>query len=137
MEDCLFCKIVRGEISAEKIYEDTKVIAFLDIAPVNKGHTLVVTKKHYANLLEADENALCEIIKTIKKIAPPIMKTVSSPAFNISVNNGKEAGQCISHLHFHIIPRYSTKEFEFPAKKGYAGKEIKDTADRIRKAISG
>lgn len=103
--DCLFCKIINGEVPAQIVYEDKSVLAFLDIFPSNPGHVLVVPKKHSENLLDASGEDLRSIISVAPKIAAAVLKGLDYPAFNLAVNNGKFAGQVIPHLHFHIIPR--------------------------------
>lgn len=107
MPDCLFCKIINKEISANIIYEDDATLAFLDIRPINPGHTLVIPKKHFEHCLKTTDEALSSIMRTIKKITPSILKTVGAESFNIGVNCGRTAGQVIFHTHFHIMPRFS------------------------------
>lgn len=104
--DCIFCKIIAGEIPSKKIYEDENVLSFLDISPVNFGHTLVIPKKHYTDLLSADEATLSFLMLAVKKIAPILIRAVDASGFNLNLNNGSVAGQVVDHLHFHIIPRF-------------------------------
>lgn len=104
---CLFCKIVRKEIPANIIYENDKILAFLDIRPVNPGHTLVIPKEHYEHCLETPDGILAEIMRTVKKITPAILASVGAKAFNLGANCGRLAGQAVFHTHFHIMPRYS------------------------------
>jgi histidine triad (HIT) family protein len=106
MQDCIFCKIVSGEIPSDNIYEDDQVVAFLDIRPVSRGHALVVPKKHSADLLEADDEVLAASMARVKKIARAITKAIGAAGFNLHVNTGSAAGQVVFHLHFHIIPRF-------------------------------
>ena len=102
--DCIFCKIIKGEIPSYKIYENEFVYAFLDIAKDCYGHTLVIPKNHSENFFDAKEKDLCEVIKAIKLISSHY-KTVGFDAVNIINASGKEAEQSVFHLHFHIIPR--------------------------------
>lgn len=134
MTDCIFCKIAKGEIPCDKIYEDKNVLAFLDISPVNKGHTLVIPKKHFETLMDADEITLMETIKIVKKLGKAVMKSMKSDGINISINNYKAAGQIIPHLHIHIIPRFSNDglKIDWPIKKDI---DMKKTAESIRKAL--
>ena len=104
MVDCLFCKIIKGEIPSHKIYEDENVYAFLDISAKVVGHTLVVPKKHCVNILDCGEEYLNFVINAVKKIANHYMKQ-GFTGFNLQVNNGESAGQEVPHLHFHILPR--------------------------------
>ena len=107
MEDCIFCKISKGEIPSHKIYENGEVMAFLDINPVNPGHTLVIPKSHYKDILETPPDVLCRMTSIVQEIAPAILEGVGASSFNLTLNNGKEAGQIIFHVHFHIIPRFT------------------------------
>ncbi|MEK7148434.1 MAG: HIT family protein [Patescibacteria group bacterium] len=108
---CLFCKIVAGEIPAEKVYEDDTVLAFLDIHPVNIGHTLVIPKEHYANLYDTPDKTLAQIMTVVKKLGIAIKETVSADGINIEMNNDSVAGQIILHTHLHIVPRFSGDGF--------------------------
>ena len=135
MEECIFCKIAKGNIPCDKVFENEIVMAFLDISPVNIGHTLIIPKKHFENIQSIPEDYLCEIAKAIKKIAPVVIRVVKAPSFNIGLNNGKEAGQIVPHLHFHIIPRYADDNFQnWPSKK-YREGESRKVAEKIRKNI--
>ena len=106
MSECLFCKIIAGEIPAHKIYEDEDTIAFLDIFPVAYGHTLVIPKKHSVNILDAEASALQAVMSTIAKLSPKIKETLQATGINIVNASGKDAQQSVDHLHFHIVPRY-------------------------------
>ena len=106
MDECIFCKIVKGEIPSKKVYEDDDVIAFLDINPANKGHTLVTSKKHYESIYDVDEEVLKKLIVVVKQLADKIKNSLGCDGMNIVQNNGKHAGQLVNHIHFHIIPRF-------------------------------
>jgi histidine triad (HIT) family protein len=112
MQDCVFCQIIKGEIPCHKIYEDDKVLIFLDIHPIKPGHSLVVPKKHFENFASTDNEYLFAVMAAAKKIAPAIMTAVKAPAFNLTTANGAESGQSVFHLHFHIIPRFSKTELK-------------------------
>ncbi|MCX8152847.1 MAG: HIT family protein [Candidatus Bathyarchaeota archaeon] len=103
-DSCVFCKIVRKEAPASVVYEDEFVIAFMSIQPVNIGHTLVVPKKHYANLFEIPEEEHVYLYKIVKKIAHAVREAMSAAGIRIVQNNGAAAGQVIFHLHVHVIP---------------------------------
>lgn len=109
-EDCVFCKIIEGELPAYKIYEDEKALAFLDIEPVSKGHTLVIPKKHVENIHEAEEMDF--MWDTIVKVANAVKTAFDAEGMNINQNNGEIAGQDVFHMHFHITPRYTGEEIE-------------------------
>lgn len=106
--DCIFCKIAEGTIPALKVYEDQKVMAFLDINPRAKGHCLVIPKKHYSDLSELSDEQSSELFSVARSIASDAMEKLGASGFNIFINNGKAAGQIIPHLHVHIMPRYET-----------------------------
>lgn len=107
MNDCIFCKIINGDIPCYKIYEDEKVLAFLDISPLSKGHTLVVPKNHSENIFDITEEDLCYIMKVIKKISSNIRNIYSPEGIVIRQNNGEKAGQSVFHTHFHIKPVFN------------------------------
>ena len=104
MENCVFCKIIKGEINSYKIYENEYVLAFLDATEDVDGHTLVVPKIHYQNVYDCPENILTEVIKATKKICEHYQK-LGYEGVNLINNNGACSGQSVFHLHFHIIPR--------------------------------
>ncbi len=137
MSECIFCKIARGEISHNKIYEDKHTLAFLDMRPASKkgGHTLVIPKKHYELITEIPDNELEAIIKTIKKISNALLKF--GQGLNILQNNKKIAGQYVEHLHFHLIPRFEndgiTVEKWSPQK--YPKNKIEKVAEKIKSLL--
>jgi len=102
--DCVFCKIVRGEEPAYIVYEDEYVVAILDKYPINKGHTLVMPKRHYRDITEIPGEELCRVIKITKAITIAVMRALKVPGVRVVQNNGAEAGQVIFHVHFHVIP---------------------------------
>jgi histidine triad (HIT) family protein len=110
--DCIFCKIVAGELPSYKVYEDGNVLAFLDIAPINKGHVLVIPKKHYETTLETPDELVTHLALTVKKIAAAVMHATGAHAVNIGINNGAESGQVVFHTHWHIMPRFSGDGYE-------------------------
>lgn len=133
MHDCIFCKIVVGEVPSEKVYEDDTTVAFLDISPVTKGHVLVVTKKHYKDFLETPLAEVEGCIATIKKIAPKLLIALEADGFNIGLNNGEASGQVVKHLHFHIIPRFNSDSLRMWEGQAYEEGEMKDYGNKIRK----
>jgi histidine triad (HIT) family protein len=135
--ECVFCKIARNELEHWKIYEDDKTIAFLDKYPLTKGHTLVATKKHYENLLDAPEEDLKALIVTVKKVAKAVCKTMKCDGFNIGQNNGAVAGQIVFHLHFHIVPRFKNDGlFKRAPEKKFEEKEMEIVAKKIKENLS-
>tara|TARA_B100001245_G_C22685961_1_gene335001 strand:+ start:178 stop:597 length:420 start_codon:yes stop_codon:yes gene_type:complete len=103
--DCLFCKIITGEIPSNKIYEDDKTFAFLDISPISEGHTLVIPKNHSKYVEEMNEEDASAVFLSTIKISKQIREKMNRPATTLGIHNGKESGQEIPHVHVHIIPR--------------------------------
>lgn len=130
-EDCIFCKIVKKEIPSEKIYEDEIVFAFLDIRPVNIGHTLIVPKEHFKNIFDLPEDTLTHMMKVVKKISIALKK-FGSDGINIHINNEKAAGQIVFHSHIHLIPRFEGDNlFHWPGRDLYKEAETKEVAKKI------
>ena len=132
MEECIFCKIANGEIPCNKVYENNKLLAFLDIAPVNKGHTLVIPKEHYKDLLAMPNDVLAELAKVSKKVAKAVMRATGAEGFNVGVNNGKVAGQVVMHFHLHIMPRFENDGLKLWEGRKYEGKEEEEIAEKIK-----
>lgn len=105
MDNCIFCKVVQGEVESWKVYEDAHTYAFLDINPANEYHTLVVPKRHYENIFDITESDLLNVMKTIKKIVDLYNKKFGIKNVQIINSSGVEAQQDVFHLHFHIVPR--------------------------------
>ena len=136
MEDCIFCKIVAGKIPAAKVYEDDKVVSFLDIMPANKGHCLVVPKNHSQTLVDMDDADLVATINAAKKVAKALSLSFGNASFNIVMNNGKEAGQVVNHAHIHLIPRFQKDRLRIKwSHLKYEGEEMKEYAEKIKKFI--
>ena len=129
--DCIFCAIAANEIPSFKVYEDDLVLAYLDINPFTKGHTLVIPKAHSANMLETSDETLAAVIARVKKVAAHVKAALPCDGFNILQNNGEAAGQTVHHLHFHIVPRYGHEPIVFENHKGDMD-ELKALAERIR-----
>jgi len=136
MEDCVFCKIIDGQIPAHKVYEDDKTVAFLDIAPVNKGHMLVIPKKHSKNILEDDLEDLKACIATVQKIAHAVLKATNADGFNLGVNTNRAAGQAVFHTHFHVIPRFEDDGLRLWPQRKSTDEEMKTTQEAIIGALS-
>jgi histidine triad (HIT) family protein len=104
VEDCIFCKIIRKELTANVVYEDDDVIAFLSHRPVNEGHTLVVPKKHCSDIHDITEDDAAYLFKITKRVADAVEAAMIPPGIRIVQNNGAAAGQVVFHIHIHIIP---------------------------------
>ncbi|MFH1211332.1 MAG: HIT family protein [Candidatus Woesearchaeota archaeon] len=133
--DCIFCKIAKGEIPCQKLYEDSDFIAFLDIHPSNKGHLLLVPKQHFSGLLDMPENVSAKILATAKKVAAAAVKGLGADGFNLTQNNGSAAGQVVMHFHFHIIPRFKDDGLRNWPPKKTSDAELNEVAGRIRKNL--
>lgn len=130
--NCLFCKIINGEIPCYKIYEDEYTLAFLDIAKDVDGHTLVIPKKHVNNILDCDEETLHHLLNTIKKISNHYVDNCGFSGINLLNNNGASAQQEINHLHFHIIPRIDNDNiYVFPKFEG-AKYPLEETLKKLK-----
>ena len=129
--DCVFCAIAEAEIPSLKVYEDELVLAYLDINPFTKGHTLVIPKVHSTGLLDTSDETLAAVLARVKKIAAHLKKALPCDGFNILQNNGAAAGQTVMHLHFHIVPRYGQEEITFVSHTGDM-KALKALAEQLR-----
>lgn len=110
VDNCLFCKIIKGEIPCSKVYEDEDVLAFLDISQTTIGHTLVIPKDHYDNFLYVPKDLLGKTFSAAQKIAQALVSGLGAKGVNILVNTNEVAGQTIMHFHIHVIPRYSSND---------------------------
>lgn len=135
--DCVFCKIVAGQIPCERVYEDNRTIAFMDIGPVVKGHTLVVPKEHYDPITETPDEVLRELIVVVRKVARALVKGLGADGLNVSQANGKVAGQEVPHIHFHVIPRFSANghKWNWIPKRYDDQQDMIKYAEAIRKAM--
>ncbi|UCD53529.1 MAG: HIT family protein [Phycisphaerales bacterium] len=136
MDDCVFCKMIAGEIPVTKVYENEKVLAFLDIGPVSDGHTLVIPKQHFEKVHECAPDILAQVGACLGKIAGAVVSALDADGYNVLCNNGRAANQVVSHLHFHIIPRWMGDGVftQWPAYQYEKGK-IEDFAEKIRKSL--
>ncbi|VVC03140.1 HIT domain protein [Candidatus Burarchaeum australiense] len=134
MSDCIFCKIVSGEIGASKVYEDKYTLAFLDINPVNKGHVLVIPKKHFDTVLDMPEDEGVALAKASVKVGKAVRKATNCEGINLLHNIGKAAGQLVFHAHVHLIPRFSHDSMRL----GWDRKQYANSAEQeeFRKKVS-
>lgn len=131
MEKTIFEKIVDGEIPCAKVYEDDSTLAFLDINPNSKGHTLLIPKKLYKDIYQLDENISAIMMKNVVKISKAIKKGLVCDGINIVMNNESSAGQIIFHAHIHIIPRYKNDGGDWNKKKNYSELEKEEIIKKI------
>lgn len=132
--DCLFCKIIAGEIPAHKVYEDDATFAFLDIGPVSEGHTLIIPKHHATDLGDGSREDALALMSTVHAIAPAIMQGVDATGYNLGMNHGVIAGQEVMHTHLHVMPRQEGLPRTF-IKSHPSNEELQATAEKIRAAI--
>jgi histidine triad (HIT) family protein len=136
MAGCVFCKIVSGEIGAAKLVETDKALSFLDINPVNPGHSVVIPKRHTSSLLELRQDELHTMIFVAKRVATAACGATGSPAFNILQNDGEAAGQEIDHVHLHVIPRSPDDGFSLGWRQlSYEEGELEALQEEIRKGL--
>ena len=134
--ECIFCNIRDRKAEAEIVFEDENILAFLDIQPVNYGHKLVITKKHYDNFLTVPKDELDQLIHAVQFIAGAVKRSMNADGFNVISNNGDPAGQSVYHFHFHIIPRFNNDFTIKPKVKTYGSDSMRDYGNQIRSFIS-
>ena len=135
-DSCIFCKIVRKQVPASIIYEDESVLAFLDIRPLNMGHTLVIPKAHYVDIFETPETELSCVYKVSKRISIAVKKTTRADGISIIQQNGKAAGQDIFHFHVHVVPRFEGQKLPgFNELKEVERAKLDEVAKRIRQEL--
>ncbi|SNS23011.1 histidine triad (HIT) family protein [Humidesulfovibrio mexicanus] len=135
-QDCIFCKIIAGQIPSAKIYDQGGVYAFLDIAPVNKGHALVVPKKHYATLFDLPDDLGREMLAALKNVGRAVMTATGASGLNVGMNNYESAGQLVHHAHFHLIPRHDGDGLTLWTQHAYEStEEMRKLAQAIAAAL--
>ena len=139
MENCIFCKIIKGEIPSYKVYEDEHTYAFMDINPINPGHLLVIPKTHYAEVKDFDEETGMNLFRAAVKIEKALRKSgsVKLEGTNFLIANGPAAGQEVFHSHLHIIPRFTDDSYKvkIERKEKPTMEDLKHVAEEIRKNI--
>jgi len=137
VKDCIFCKIANGEMKADKVYEDDHCIAFLDINPVNKGHALVIPKKHFETVLDMPEDEGTALARASVKVAKAVKRATGCEGVNLLHNIGKAAGQLVFHAHVHLIPRFSidTMDFKWGRKKYDSEEEQEEYGRKIAESF--
>ncbi|MGY5863817.1 MAG: HIT family protein [Candidatus Thorarchaeota archaeon] len=135
-ENCIFCKIVRGEIPASIIFEDDICMAFMDAFPINEGHSLLIPKKHFVNMFDVDDDVVAHLAKRLADLTRRVKKATGEDGVLNTVANGEGAGQDVPHLHFHAIPRSKGSPFGFKFPPGYRNEMAeRDGLDRIAEKI--
>ncbi len=137
MQDCIFCKIANKEVPSSLVYEDSNMLAFLDIRPVAPGHTLVVTRGHYPTLWDIPVAQGQEVLSAMQQVGRGIMQAVQAEGLNLLMNNHRPAGQLIFHAHWHLIPRKSGDNLLNWENQEYESHEIMEQlAQRIQEKIN-
>jgi histidine triad (HIT) family protein len=131
--NCIFCKVVAGEIPAEEIDSDERTVTVMDINPATRGHAVVITRAHAANLMELDDEDLLAAMQTVRRVTERLRQTLNPAGFNILHNIGRAAWQSIFHFHVHVIPRYEDDPLQLPWLPEPADPaELARVADEIR-----
>lgn len=132
---CIFCDIISKKREGHFIYEDQHHVAFLDKYPIDKGHALVVPKKHYEKIIDMPEDAVGNLFSAIPKIARAILSATHADAFSLAQNNGRAAKQIIPHVHVHIIPRYESMGAIWTKRTIPSSDELDNLAKKIKEKL--
>lgn len=136
MENCIFCKIIAGDIPSSVIYEDEDFKVIMDISPASKGHAIILPKKHFANLFELDDYVAKKMLIVTRKVAIAMKEELGCDGINLLQNNGEAAGQTVFHIHFHLIPRYKDDKVRLTWESGkYEDGEALELAKKIASRI--
>ncbi len=135
--DCIFCKIVNDQMPSARVYDDAQAIAFLDIAPVAKGHVLVIPRSHYDPITATPDEILAHLISVVKRVAAAQVDALGANGINVSQANGRCAGQVVPHIHFHVIPRFDggADHEKWTSKRYTDTHEMESFAKNIRAAL--
>ncbi|HOG50088.1 MAG TPA: HIT family protein [Lentisphaeria bacterium] len=138
VDDCVFCKILQKQIPSVSVYEDDLVLAFLDIAPFNFGHALIVPKDHHHSCTTLGDDYLARMMQVAPRIAAAIMRATEAEGFNLFLNNGSVAGQVVPHVHLHILPRFANDGVLMTAstRKYDSTQAMTDLAEKIKQRIT-
>ncbi len=136
-DDCIFCKIVAGEIPATKVYEDEYTLAFMDISPIIKGHVLVIPKEHYDPIMQAPDDVLGRCVSVAKRIAQAQVDALGADGVNLHQANGVAAGQVVPHIHFHVIPRFDGDghHWNWSGKEYDSMEEMGENAEMLKREM--
>ena len=134
---CLFCKLVAGEIPSARVYEDALTLAFMDIGQVTPGHVLVATKRHATTLLDITPQEAAAVMQTAQRVASAIREVFDPPGMTLLQANGREGDQTVFHFHMHVVPRHAQDGITFTwPRKNPDATVLKDYADRLAAAIA-
>ena len=135
MENCIFCKILAGEIPSSTVYEDDNFKAILDVNPAARGHVIILPKNHAANIFELTDEDASGIMIVAKKIATALKKAYQCDGVNILQNNGEAAGQTVFHLHVHVIPRFTGDTVNVGWKPGSTPEDMDKIVEEIKASM--
>jgi histidine triad (HIT) family protein len=134
-DDCIFCRIVRGEVPCFEVCEDDRTLTFMDIFPVAAGHTLVITKEHFSDIFEVDGETLAAVAASSLRVAQAIRKVLDPDGLGVFQLNRAAAGQTVFHYHMHLIPRNKGEAFALHSRTRGDDDELRATADRLAAAL--
>ncbi len=136
--NCVFCKIAQGQAPAMRVYENGRVLAFLDVVPVHFGHTLVIPKAHYENFLDLPDDLWLEMSQISRQVAQALLQVLDAQGFNMAMNNFAAAGQIVFHAHIHVIPRYADDGLHLipQDKKKYGDRDMTQVGRRLSEALA-
>ena len=136
MSNCIFCKIIGGDFPSSVIYEDEDFKAIMDISPASRGHVIILSKKHFENLFELEDDVAGKVLIVARRIALAMKEELKCDGINLLQNNGEAAGQSVFHIHFHLIPRYKDDKLHLTWTPGkYEDGEAAELAKKIRDRI--
>lgn len=135
--DCIFCKIVAGDVPCAKVYEDDRALAFMDIMPLNRGHLLVIPKEHFGTILDISPDLYGHLYTVIARLSRAVRTVVEPDGMNVMQLNGKAANQVVPHLHIHIVPRFAGDSVPISQWEPVPGDQAEITAvgEKIRDAL--
>ncbi len=137
MSNCIFCRIASGQAPAARVLETPRVLAFLDIAPVHYGHTLIIPKEHYPTMLELPDDLWQEMGSVGRRVARALGTALDAQGFNINMNNFEAAGQAVPHAHLHVVPRYFGDGLLLFPHQEYRPGDMEKTAAQLRQTLAG
>lgn len=134
---CIFCSIIKDELGAIRVFENSDFIAFMDKYPINRGHALVLPKNHHESIFTMSDDEVGKLFSTVSFLSKGIMKALDAKGLNIGQNNGKAANQIVPHVHVHIIPRYSydSPNGRWPSRNLISDEELEKIAEKIRSSL--
>lgn len=135
-EDCIFCRIAKGDIPSATIYETSDFKVILDVAPANRGHALIITKEHFDNIFQMDAETAAKLFSLATVVARAIKQETKCDGLNVVQNNGEVAGQTVNHFHLHLIPRFKGDNVNVTWKQGESNsEELAELARALKKRI--